>query len=135
MQLISGLLGRTYIRYGLASVLALGSDMGLFLLFLRAGFSPAPASALGYSFGILVHWLISSRLVFAQGAAPRGPERTRQKGLFVGSALVGLAITTTIVALGSQLGLMPMIAKLVAIAVSFQATYMLRKAIVFASAA
>ena len=124
-----------YIRYGIASAVALGSDFGLFLLFLNAGLTPTPASALGYSVGILVHWLISSRLVFAEGAAPRGPERTRQKGLFVGSALIGLAITTTIVAFGGFMGAMPVMAKLFAIAVSFQTTYLLRKTIVFANPA
>jgi putative flippase GtrA len=124
-----------YIRYGIASAVALGSDLGLFLLFLSAGLTPTPASALGYSVGILVHWLISSRLVFAEGTAPKGPERIRQKALFVGSALAGLAITTAIVALGSVLGLMPIASKLIAIAVSFQTTYILRKTIVFATPA
>ena len=133
MTIFRLLLSRTFIRYGLASVIALGSDVGLFLAFLRGGFTPAAASALGYGFGILVHWLISSRLVFAEGAAPRGPERTRQKGLFIGSALVGLALTTGIVALGSIIGLLPLVAKLIAVVVSFQATYLLRKAIVFAT--
>ncbi|MGF7169945.1 putative flippase GtrA [Sphingobium xanthum] len=127
------LLRQRYVRYGIASAVALGSDMGLFLLFMSAGLDPAPASALGYSVGILVHWLISSRLVFAEGAAPKGPERTRQKALFVGSAIIGLAITTGIVALGSFLGLVPVASKLIAIAVSFQTTYILRKTIVFAT--
>jgi putative flippase GtrA len=135
MSMPPDLLLPRYIRYGIASAVALGSDLGLFLLFLNAGLGPTPASALGYSVGILVHWLISSRLVFAEGAAPRGPERTRQKGLFVGSALVGLAITTVIVAFGSLIGLMPIAAKLIAIAASFQATYLLRKTIVFATPA
>jgi len=122
-----------YLRYGVASVIALGCDVGLFLMFLMTGLFPAAASALGYGFGILVHWLISSRLVFPEAAAPQGPERTRQKSLFVGSALVGLALTTGIVALGSLIGLLPIAAKLIAIAVSFQVTYVLRKAIVFAT--
>ena len=133
VPMLGDLLRQRYIRYGVASVVALGSDVGLFLLFMRTGLDPAPASALGYSVGILVHWLISSRLVFAEGTAPKGPERTRQKGLFVGSALVGLAITTGIVALGGFRGLMPIASKLIAIAVSFQTTYILRKTIVFAT--
>ena len=133
MSPLAPLLRQTWLRYGLASVVALGADVGLFMLFLHLGFGPAGASALGYGSGILVHWLISSRLVFAQGAAPRGSARTRQKGLFVGSALAGLAVTTAIVALGSRLGLMPLVAKGIAIAVSFQLTYMLRKAVVFAA--
>lgn len=122
-----------YLRYGVASVVALGSDVGLFLLFLEIGLGPAAASALGYGFGILVHWIISSRLVFPEAAAPRGRERTRQKGLFVGSALIGLALTTGIVAAGSLIGLLPIVAKLLAVIVSFQVTYLLRKTIVFAT--
>src|SRR3546814_3118840 len=81
-----------WLNYLLASGLALGSDAGLFLLLLDAGLAPVTASATGYCAGILVHWVISSRLVFADGAAARGTgERHRQKLLFVGSALVGLA--------------------------------------------
>lgn len=125
-----------WVNYLLASALALGSDAGLFLLLLDAGLAPVPASATGYCVGILVHWLISSRLVFADGAAARGTgERHRQKLLFVGSAVVGLAVTTAIVGGGSALGLDPRLAKLVAIIVSFQTTYLLRRHIVFRAAA
>ena len=125
-----------WLNYLLASVLALGSDAGLFLLLLDAGLSPVMASATGYCAGILVHWMVSSRLVFADGAAARGTdERHRQKLLFVGSALVGLAVTTAIVGGGSALGLDPRLAKLAAIVVSFQTTYLLRRHIVFRAAA
>lgn len=125
-----------WVNYLLASALALGSDAGLFLLLLDAGLAPVPASATGYCAGILVHWLISSRLVFADGTAARGTgERHRQKLLFVGSAVVGLAVTTVIVGGGSALGLDPRLAKLVAIIVSFQTTYLLRRHIVFRAAA
>lgn len=125
-----------WVNYLLASALALGSDAGLFLLLLDAGLAPVPASATGYCAGILVHWLFSSRLVFADGAAARGTgERHRQKLLFVGSAVVGLAVTTVIVGGGSALGLDPRLAKLVAIIVSFQTTYLLRRHIVFRAAA
>ncbi|MDK2761903.1 MAG: GtrA family protein [Sphingopyxis sp.] len=121
-----------WLNYLLASALALGSDAGLFLLLLDAGLSPMAASAIGYCAGILVHWMVSSRLVFADGAAVRGTgERHRQKLLFVGSALVGLAVTTAIVGTATALGLDPRLAKLAAIVVSFQTTYLLRRHIVF----
>lgn len=125
-----------WLNYLLASALALGSDAGLFLLLLAAGLAPVPASATGYCAGILVHWLISSRLVFADGAAARGTgERHRQKLLFVGSAIIGLVVTTAIVGGGSALGIDPRLAKLAAIIVSFQTTYLLRRHIVFRAAA
>jgi len=125
-----------WLNYLLASGLALGSDAGLFLLLLDSGLSPMLASAIGYCAGILVHWLVSSRLVFADGAAARGTgERHRQKLLFVGSALIGLAVTTAIVGGGSALGLDPRLAKLLAIVISFQTTYLLRRHIVFRAVA
>lgn len=122
-------------NYLFASGLALGSDAGLFLLLLGAGLAPVAASAIGYCAGILVHWLVSSRLVFADGTAARGTgERHRQKMFFVGSAMVGLVVTTAIVGIGSALGLDPRLAKLIAIIVSFQTTYLLRRHIVFRAA-
>ena len=119
------------IRYGLASVAALAVDMGLFLALLTTGLAAAPASALGYSIGIVTHWLISSRAVFVGRVAERGPDRTRQEALFVGSALVGLALTTLIVGAGEMAGFDPRLAKLVAIGASFAATWLLRSKIVF----
>lgn len=121
----------TFLRYLAASVIALMVDMAL-LWVLLAGGSPAPAaSALSYSAGILVHWLISSRLVFPDGAAPDGVGRWRQKGLFLVSAFVGLSLTVMIVSLGDLAGLDPRLAKLPAIAISFLANYLLRKHVVF----
>lgn len=119
------------LRYLVASVLALGVDMGTFLVLLHLGLSATLAATLGYSLGIAAHWLLSSRAVFTEGVAARGPERTRQKALFVASALLGLALTTAVVAVGTGLGVDPRLAKLAAIAISFTVTWLLRKAVIF----
>ena len=119
-------------RYIAASAVALGFDMGSFLVLLAVGMHAASASALSYSLGIVVHWFISSRAVFVAGVAERGPARTRQKALFVASALIGLALTAGIVGLGSTIGVDPRLAKLAAVGVSFVATWLLRARIVFA---
>ena len=119
------------VRYVLASVGALAVDMGSFLAFLSLAVPAAAASALGYGLGIVAHWLLSSRAVFSDGVATRGPQRTRQKALFVGSAMIGLALTIAIVGLADLGGIDPRLAKLVAIAVSFAVTWMLRSKIVF----
>jgi putative flippase GtrA len=122
---------RPYVRYVMASGISLAWDMGAFLLFLHLGMGGMAASALGYALGIIVHWTLSTRFVFVEGMVSSGTERARQKGMFVGTALLGLAITTAIVGLGSRMGLDPRLAKLGAIAVSFQATYLARIATVF----
>jgi putative flippase GtrA len=119
------------VRYLLASVGALALDLGSFLALLALGVWPAAASAASYSLGILAHWLMSSRVVFGDLVAERGIERTRQKALFVGSALVGLSLTTAIVWAGDSAGADPRAAKLLAIAVSFAVTWVLRKRVVF----
>lgn len=121
----------TFIRYVLASALALVVDMSTFLLTLRLGVGPITAAAGGYVAGVTAHWFMSSRLVFGTRLAARGLLRVQQQGLFVASALVGLSLTMTIVGLGTMLGADPRVAKLVAVVVSFQVTYLLRRAIVF----
>ncbi|MCT2559904.1 GtrA family protein [Tsuneonella sp. YG55] len=122
---------RRLVRYGLASVGALAVDMGSFLALLALAVPAAAASAAGYAFGIAAHWLLSSRTVFTDSVAERGIRRTRQKALFVGSAMVGLALTTCIVGIGDLAGFDPRLAKLIAIAASFTVTWMLRNRIVF----
>lgn len=119
------------IRYFGASVIALAADMGSFLALLAMGTMAAPASAASYSLGILVHWLISSRKVFADSVADRGMARTRQKVLFVISALLGLGLTFGIVWAGDATGIDPRLAKLVAVGVSFCVTWLIRTHVVF----
>ena len=119
------------LRYLGASVIALSCDLACFLILLHLGSAPAPASALGYGLGIAVHWLVSSRKVFTENVANHGPARTRQKALFVGSALIGLAVTTAVVAGASALGLDPRLAKLIAVGASFTITWLLRDGVVF----
>lgn len=119
------------VRYLLASVGALAADVGCFLALLGMGLAAAPASFVGYGLGIAVHWVLSSRAVFADSVAQRGFARTRQKVQFVVSALIGLALTTLIVWAGARAGLDPRAAKLVAIGASFAVTWLLRSRVVF----
>jgi putative flippase GtrA len=129
---VTHLLGNTYLRYLAASATALGIDFALFLLMLSAGLPATPASAVGYSAGIAAHWWLSSRAVFADGLAGAGSERRRQQGLFLLTALAGLACTTSVVGMGAGLGLDPRLAKVAAIMLSFQLIWLLRRHIVFA---
>jgi putative flippase GtrA len=130
-ELIRKLRDIRFLRYVLASVGALAVDVGTFLALLSVGVTAAPASAVGYSLGILAHWLLSSRAVFQDNVATGGTARTRQKALFVISALVGLALTTAIVGLGDHVGGDPRLAKGAAIVLSFLVTWLIRSRIVF----
>ncbi len=132
-SLLPQLMRVTFLRYAVASVVALAADMGLFMALLAMNWHPAGASATSYAAGIGIHWLISSRLVFVAGARTIGMVRVRQKALFIVSALVGLAITVGIVAAGQGVGIDPRLSKLAAIGASFIATYYLRKTLVFAN--
>ncbi|MXO59878.1 GtrA family protein [Altererythrobacter salegens] len=131
LELAARLRDVRFLRYLLASAGALAVDMGCFLALLAVGTWPAAASAAGYTLGIAAHWLLSSRAVFADGVAERGAGRVRQKALFVGSALAGLALTTAIVGLGDTAGIDPRLAKLAAIGASFVLTWWLRSRVVF----
>lgn len=120
-----------FLRYVFASVGALAVDVGSFLALMAFGMLAAPASAVGYSLGILAHWLMSSRAVFHDSVAAGGAARTRQKALFVISALIGLALTTAIVGAGDWSGIDPRLAKVAAIIVSFSVTWLIRSRVVF----
>jgi putative flippase GtrA len=126
------MLDRIYLRYIAASGGALGVDFAVFMAALSFGVPPAPAAACGYIAGIVCHWLLSTRAVFVGHVAATTAARRQQQALFLGSALVGLGVTTAIVGIGSHFGLDPRMAKVVAIAVSFQVTYVIRKRVVFA---
>ncbi|MHA6332278.1 GtrA family protein [Qipengyuania sp. CAU 1752] len=131
MALLHRLKDIVLVRYLLASVGALAVDIGSFLALLAGSVPAVLASAIGYSLGILAHWLLSSRTVFTGRVAERGAGRTRQKALFVGSALAGLALTTAIVGMGELAGIDPRIAKLLAVGASFALTWLLRSKVVF----
>lgn len=131
--ILARLVDLRFLRYLIASIGALAVDMGCFLLLLGAGMSAAAASALGYSLGIAVHWLLSSRTVFQDSVARDFVPRTRQKALFVVSALAGLGLTTAIVGLGSGVGVDPRLAKLAAVGASFLVTWLLRSKLIFRS--
>lgn len=123
---------RTLPRYLGASVIALSVDLGCYLALLHLGLMPALASALAYALGIVAHWLLSSRAVFAAQLADNRRGRLRQQALFIASALLGLAVTSLVVGALTMLGMDARLAKLAAIGASFILTWLLRDRLVFA---
>lgn len=126
------LFAAAYSRYLAVSAAALAVDFGSFMALLDLRIPAMLASGLAYGGGIVTHWALSSRAVFAAQLADSVAARHRQRALFAGSALVGLAITISVVGAATMGGMDPRLAKLAAIAVSFQAVWLLRRHIVFA---
>ncbi len=134
INLASRLRSNVFLRYVVVSVGALASDMIIFLLLLAAGLPAVAASAVGYSVGILVHWILSSRKVFADRVSEKGSAaRTQQKAMFLFSALLGLMLTIAIVGAGTMMGVDARISKVAAIIISFMLTYLLRNIVIFRS--
>ena len=86
---LSAMLDQMYTRYIGASVASLGVDFAIFMAMLSLGLTPALAAACGYIAGIACHWVISSRMVFVGQVATVGAARRQQQALFLLSALVG----------------------------------------------
>ncbi len=126
------MIDQLYLRYVVASAASLAVDFATFMACLTLGVPPALAAAVGYIAGVVCHWFLSSRAVFVGQLAEVGTGRRQQQGLFALSALAGLAVTVAIVGIGTRYGLDPRLSKVIAIVVSFQATYVLRKKVVFA---
>lgn len=117
-------------RYLLASIVSLAFDVAFFMVLVAFMFDPGVSSAIGYSAGIVVHWLISSSFVFP-GKTRDGAALQLQRLGFIGTAILGLGITVSIVSWLTDLGALPVVAKGVAVFVSFFAVYLTRKYGVF----
>lgn len=120
-----------FARYALASVCATVVDLGTFLLLYTAGMFAGVAAVVGYALGTFVHWLISSRAVFADRLAKPGIKRGAQQAAFVLSAILGLGLTAAIVTGAAAAGFDPRLAKLAAMAVSFLSVWLVRLILVF----
>jgi putative flippase GtrA len=118
-----------FARYLLASVCALSLDMGLFLALSGADVPSALAACGGYVAGLLLHWAISIRFVFACERPSH-----MQRVAFLMSAIAGLPITVAIIETITYFGLGLAIAKLIAIPISFGTVYAIRKHGIFSPA-
>jgi putative flippase GtrA len=121
----------TFTRYLAASVVSLAFDLAIFSSLVALHFAASLSSAIGYCAGIVIHWMVSAHVVFT-GKSRTGNALQLQRVLFAGSALLGLAITVATVALLSNAGVHAIVAKGVAVGLSFVIVYATRKWGVFA---
>ena len=130
--LLGGANGAQLARYVLISGLAFALDLTVFLQLMPLGVSPVWASVAGYLCGTQLHWLMSTRLVFAAGVRQDAAARRRQQVLFFASAAVGVTCNAGIVAASEALMVPLLIGKLAAIGASFVLVLVVRATIIFA---
>lgn len=118
-------------RYIAVSAAALVTDMGVFLTALYGGMDEVLAAVLGYCCGIQLHWLLSTRFVFARGVREKRAARFGQQAMFIASGLLGLMVTGAVVALGREFGIAPELSKLAAVGASFSLIWALRALVIF----
>ncbi|MBB4658279.1 GtrA family protein [Parvularcula dongshanensis] len=132
MSVLGDIYSAPFVRYAAVSAAALVCDVGSFAAMVASGLPVTGAAALGYALGVVVHWVLSSRLVFAAEVGEQGsPRRRVQKALFAGSAAIGLGVTAFVTATSSSFGAPPAAAKLLAVIASFQAVWFVRRQLVF----
>lgn len=115
-------------RYFGASLAATLLDIALFQLWIGHGAAAGIAAAIGYTSGLLLHYLLS-RLAFA--STRRGTAQIGELAGFVTTGVFGLALTTLGVQALVLTGAPPLLAKFAMIPVNFCALYLLRRRLVF----
>jgi putative flippase GtrA len=115
--------------YGLASAAALAVDWGLLLALTGAGVDYRLATAVGFSAGIGVTYLLSISVVFRHRAVV---DKRREFIGFLGVGVAGLVLTQLLMALWvERLGLAPGLAKIPTAGVVFLFNFTVRRALLF----
>ena len=117
------------VGYGLASAVALACDYGLLLILVKGGTYYLVASTLGFSFGMVVAYALSARLVFK---TRRAASRRAEAAGFFAVGIAGLALTQTLLfVFVTKLGLAVAVAKIPTTAVVFLFNFLCRRSFVF----
>lgn len=124
-------LGEDRVRYVLVSFVALGVDTLITLNLTWAHVAPAISAAVGYIVGLGIHWLLSSRFVFADGLGESRRARAKQAALFFASGFGGLAVTVAVFTTAMMLGAPALFAKALSVGVSFCVVYLIRRHLIF----
>ncbi len=119
--------------YGLCSALALGVDWSTLTLLVWHGVGPVVAAAIGFSLGMIVTYVASITLVYADR---RHGSPVREALVFAGIGLAGLGLSELLIFIfATRLGLAAPVAKAPTAVVVFLFNFALRRALLFAGLA
>lgn len=125
-----------FLRYALVSAGCLLVDFGVFLAGLALGSAPAAAGAVGYLCGAAAHYFLSAGYVFPSGHRRFSHMRAVECSLYLLTALVGTGLTAVVIL--AVLMLAPgaaVVAKVIAVFVTFATVYLVRARLLMRDAA
>ncbi len=125
---------KEFLLYAAVSVVALAIDiLILYVAAVRLVMPGYLAAALAYAAGLVAHYLLSVRYVFAYRRL--ASQRRTEVLVYALTGLLGILLSAGIVYLGGLLGQSLAVSKLAAIVVSFVAIFVTRKATLFSASA
>ena len=114
------------LQYAVTGGIAAVVDAGGFVLLVNFKLSIVVASCLSFCIAALVNYILTSQFVFNREATLRG------FGPFLAAALIGLTVNIGVTSLGVfVMGLPPLAAKLMGIAIAFIVNFLINLRIVF----
>jgi putative flippase GtrA len=122
-----------FIAYVAVSGGALCVDVAIYWLLLKVAYFAFLAAAGGYVFGVMTHYILSSRIVFRSRFSKRGViEEAPTIAKFFAAGASGLVVTAAVVGLlADVLGFHPLFAKFVAAGCSFVVVFLSMRFFVF----
>ena len=115
-------------RYSLVSLLCLAVDSALYAVLIMAGAPISISAALGYLFGLIVSYMILTRI----GINEERNKQLQKRTIFAATGLFGVFITySSALITSTYLSANPIVVKLFSVALSFIAVYILRAKYVF----
>lgn len=121
---------RRLLRYTGVNIVSVIVDYAIFLSLTPLLGMPVLASSIGHAAAFTLNYVLSRRLVFQNDGAHKGEQRLFAE--FMATGLLGLALTAAVTAAGIYgLELEPIVAKTVAMLITFVTLYIIRSRLVF----
>lgn len=121
---------RRLLRYTGVNIVSVMVDYAIFLSLMPLLGMPVVASTIGHAVAFSLNYVLSRRLVFLTGGAQKGERRLFAE--FMVTGILGLVLTAAVTAAGIYgLGLSPIVAKTMAMLLTFVTLYIIRSRLVF----
>lgn len=121
---------RRLLRYTGVNIASVAVDYTIFLSLMKLIGMPVLASTIGHAIAFSLNYVLSRKLVFGRAGEHKGEQRLFAE--FLATGVLGLALTASVTAAGIYLlDAAPIVAKTVAMLITFVTLYIIRSRLVF----